>query len=292
VTFAADSNRPFQVRFESGARELTLISSLHQPGGQPVLGDNGVPAGVDTLAAVFDVDGRDAFGGYYEAIATAPSDAGGTARIQVRHAPARLQLVARADSVVATLRDAPDSAVGGTFRFGVLGAERELAIDTAGSGDVRIPVEVPSWAREVVADLEFQREQWPRFTDFGFAFEDIERNILDKEPANYALTRMVHQVHETEAGKPLELVLAPAFTDPGPGERWQARVTLRFIAADPMILTPRENDAFQISRGSPQAFHAKIGSLPWALPKGSHPLLIFVLESGGIAWTWQLPAIP
>jgi hypothetical protein len=271
---------------------MTLVASLHQPGGQPVLGDNGVPAGVDTLAAVFDMDGRDARSGYYEAIATAPSDAGGTARIMVRHAPARLQLAARADSVVATLRDITDSVASGTFRFGILGAERRLEIDTVGSRDIRIPVEVPPWAREVIADLEFGREQWPRFTDFGFAFQDRAGNILDKEPANYALTRMVHQVHEEEAGKPLELVLAPAFTDPGPGERWKARVTLRFIASDPVILAPQEHDAFRITRGSTQAFHAKIGTLPWALPGDSHPLLIFVMESGGTAWTWQLPAVP
>lgn len=292
VSFPADSGRPFQVRFESGAREFSLVASLHQPGGQPVLGDNGVPAGFDTLAAVFDVDGRDARDGYYEAIASAQSDASGLARIQVRHAPARLQLSGRTDSVIATLRNATDSAVGGTFRFGVLGAERRLEIDTAGSGDLRIPVEMPAWAREVIADLEFRREQWPRFTDFGFAFEDTDGNILDKEPANYAVTRMVHQVPETEAGKPLELVLAPAFTDPGPGERWRARVTLRFIAAEPMILSPRENDGFRISRGSTQSFHARIDSLPWALPRGSHPLFIFVLEGGGTAWTWQLPATP
>jgi hypothetical protein len=292
VSFAVDSGRPFQVRFESGSREMTLVASLHQPGGQPVLGDNGVPAGVDTLAAVFDMDGRDARSGYYEAIATAPSDAGGTARIMVRHAPARLQLAARADSVVATLRDITDSVASGTFRFGILGAERRLEIDTVGSRDIRIPVEVPPWAREVIADLEFGREQWPRFTDFGFAFQDRAGNILDKEPANYALTRMVHQVHEEEAGKPLELVLAPAFTDPGPGERWKARVTLRFIASDPVILAPQEHDAFRITRGSTQAFHAKIGTLPWALPGDSHPLLIFVMESGGTAWTWQLPAVP
>lgn len=292
MAFAADSGRPFQVRFESGARDQTLIASLHQPGGQPVLGDNGVPAGVDTLGAVFDVDGRDALPGYYEAIATAPSDKGGTARIEVRHAPARLELAARPDSVIATLRDATDSAVAGTFRFGVLGAERRLVIDTSGSGDLRLPVEVPQWTREIIADLEFTREQWPRFTDFGFAFEDVERNILDKEPANYALTRMVHQVKEGDAGKPLELVLAPAFTDPGPGERWKARVTLRFIAPAPAILTPRENDLFRIAPGSPQSFHARLASLPWRLPRDSYPLLIFVMESGGTAWTWQLPAIP
>lgn len=292
VSFAVDSGRPFQVRFESGARELALVASLHQPGGQPILGDNGVPAGVDTLAAVFDIDGRDARPGYYEAIATAPSDLGGTARIQVRHAPARLELANRSDSIVATLRGLTDSAVSGTFRFGVLGAERRLQIDTTGSADIRIPVELPSWAREIVADLEFAREQWPRFTDFGFAFEDPERNILDKEPANYAITRMVHQVHEEEMGKRVDLVLAPAFTDPGPGERWKARVTLRFIAPEPAILTPKESDAFRMSSGSSQSFHARIGSLPWSLPKETLPLLIFVLESGGTAWTWQLPAIP
>ena len=289
VTFAADSGRPFLVRIEAGRRDRGVIGALHQPGGQPILGDNGVPAGPDTLAAVFDVDGRDARAGYYEAVATGPLDRDGTATVSVLHAPARLGLSSRNDSITASLQAAgPDSATG-TLRFAVLGGERNVRVDTAGNADIRIPVRVPDWASELVADLEFDPVQWPRFTDFGFAIVDSAGNILNKEPANYSRTRMTLSLGAEQAGRTFALVLAPGFADRGPGEPWHARVSLRFHASEPVVLLPREGDAFQLAKGQRAEFHARLGRLPWSLPDGFDPLLLFLLESRGSVWTWQLP---
>jgi subtilisin family serine protease len=289
VSFAADSGRPFQVRIEAGSRDQPLVASLHQPGGQPILGDNGIPAGMDSLAASFDVDGRDALAGYYEAIATAPPDRPAAARVTVRHAPGRLELSAQGDSLTARLISLTDSATSGILRLGLLGAQREIQIDTSGSEDIHVRVPVPSWATELVADLEFDRLQWPRFTDFGFAAMDPEGEVLEKEPANYARTRLVLPLGSPSMPQNLDLVLAPGFADPGSAERWKARLTVRWIAREPSILAAREADELQLQPRGSKELHARVGTLPWSLPEGFRPLLLFRLESGGTGWTWQMP---
>ncbi|MGQ0703685.1 MAG: S8 family serine peptidase [Gemmatimonadales bacterium] len=292
VTFAADSGRPFSVRIESGGRTERLIAALHQPGGQPVPDGNGLPAGPDTLAAGIDVDGADARAGFYEAVAVAPADGPVNATISVRHAPVRLTLApARSDSVVVNLASMSDSApVSGRLRFGLLGAEQVVTIDTAGSDEIAIPLRVPGWAREVVADLAMDPAQWPRFTDFGFAALDEAGRILEKEPANYARTRLAVELPEGRvepADALVRLVLAPGFADAQPARRWTARVRIRWIGS-PEILAAREGDAFQLSPGGSTRFHAASGGARTS-PPGSRPLLLLAVESEGSAWTWQLP---
>ena len=286
--FAADSARPFQVMVEPLATGQRIIASLHQPGGQPIPGDNGIPGGRDTLAAVFAVDGRDARSGYYEAVASAPPEGSSSARVLIRHSPARLTVAGGGDSLAATLLGLVDTVVLGTLRFAVIGGERSFTIDTAGTGDIRIPVGVPGWAREVVADLQIDPGLWPRFTDFGFAVADADGEILAKEPANYGSTRMRLVIPPDRVGRPLQLLLAPGFAEAGPGEPWRAGVTVRFVGSRPVILTPREGDAFRLPPRGSTRFHARIGPLPLELPGGLRPLILFLLEAGGGLWSWQL----
>ncbi len=73
VAFPADSGRPFRVRLATAVPVEKLIAALHQPGGAPILGDNGIPGGADSAAAIFDVDGRDARSGFYAPGSTRPS---------------------------------------------------------------------------------------------------------------------------------------------------------------------------------------------------------------------------
>jgi subtilisin family serine protease len=287
-SFASDSGLPFRVRLESGGRDQALIASLHQPGGQPVPGDNGIRAGADSQAAVFDVDGRDARAGFYEAVAVAPLDRSASARVTVRPAPARLLLSRQGDSLTVRLSALEDS-TRGRLRVGFLGAERVIAIDTAGSGEIHLPLEAPDWAVDLIADLEFEPDQWPRFTDFGFAVRDREGQILEKEPANYARTRLSLTLGSPGTARPLDLVLAPGFADPGSRERWKARVSVRWIASEPSLLPTRESDAVRIPPRASTDFHARVGAPPGAIPALFQPLLLFVLESEGVVWTWQLP---
>ncbi|HLB54928.1 MAG TPA: S8 family serine peptidase [Gemmatimonadales bacterium] len=293
VTFAADSGRPFFLRVEAGGRSEQLIAALHQPGGQPILGDNGIPGGPDTLAAVYDVDGRDARAGFYEAVAVAPPDQPVTARFTVAHSPVGLRVApVPPDSMAVTLRVLTDSATSGLLRFGMLGAERTFQVDAQGSRDVTVAVTVPSWAEELIADLELEPAQWPDFTDFGFAAVDQTGRILEKEPANYSRTRMSVALPSRPAGETVNLVLAPGFADPESRASWQARVTVRLHAAQPAVLAARGGDAFQLAPRATTQFHSWLGPTPWPLPPGFRPLFLFIVEGSGSTWTWQLPLTP
>ncbi|HLG06182.1 MAG TPA: hypothetical protein VI383_08535, partial [Gemmatimonadales bacterium] len=157
---------------------------------------------------------------------------------------------------------------------------------------VAIPVRIPSWARELIADLQLDPAQWPDFTDFGFAAVDSDGRVMEKEPANYSRTRLTVELPERPDESTIRLVLAPGFADPGSRARWKARVRIRLIAEQPEVLPAREGDAFQIAPGAAAEFHARLGPHGWPIPPGFAPLLLALVESGGNAWTWQLPLIP
>ena len=289
VVFAADSGRPFSVRIAAGKRGETLIAALHQPGGAPNLGDNGIPGGADSAAAVFDVDGRDAVAGYYEAVAVAPSGPGLSARLSVDHAPVRLDLArGERDSLAVLLRALSDSVVSGRLRFGVLGVERSYAVSGVGGADVEVPFLLPGWVKHLMVDLELDPAQWPRFTDFGLTAVDSAQRILAKSPANYAHARLSNDLAARTGDQHVKIVLAPGFAEPQSREPWQGRVTIRLQAERPVALEAKEGDEFHLAPTATTGFHARLGELPWPAPEGFQPLLLFLVESGGLGWTWEI----
>jgi len=288
VTFPSDSGRPFQVRIGTGAAKERLIASLHLPGGEPVPGDNGIPGGADTAVAVFDVDGRDARTGFYEAVAATTSKGAVTATILVDHAPAMLAVSPRTgDSITATLRSLSDTMIPGRLRVGIIGAEGRLVLNGTGGPDVSRPIEVPAWARRIVIDLELDDELWPRFTDFGFTLLDPTGRILGKEPVNYPFARLTAELPPEVGGTTAMLVLSPAFADPGSTEAWSARITVRIEAEGALNLGTAEGEEFSLPPRGTRRFTSRLGALPWQLPGGYVPLGLFLLESGGLIWTWE-----
>jgi len=288
VFFAADSGRPFRVRMATTVAVDHLIAALHQPGGAPIFGDNGIPGGADS-AAIYDVDGSDARAGLYQAVAVAPPERGASALVSIDHAPVSLQLaVARADSLTLTVRGLADSVLAGRLRSGALGGERQLRVGGAGGSDVRVPLLLPSWARHLVVDLELDPAQWPRFTDFGLSALDGAGRILGKGPANYAHSRLSAELPLRATADSAAIVLAPGFAEPGSLERWSARLTIRLQADRPVVLETREGDEFRLAGKESASFHAAWGDLPWTLPEGFRPLLLVLTESGGMTWTWEL----
>jgi hypothetical protein len=287
VTFAADSGRPFQVRLSTAAPRERLIAALHQPGGQPIPGDNGIPGGFDSAAAVLEVDGRDARAGYYEAVAVAPSGTPLTATIEVDHAPFVLTAASSGDSLTTMLRSLADSAVAGRLRAGILGGERKLAIGGAGGPDVVTPVLIPAWARRIVIDLEMDPALWPRFTDFGFTLLDAEGRILGKEPVNYPGARLAIELPVVNADRAARLVLSPAFAEPGSRETWTTRISIRLESDRAMNLGTPEGIEVNLGPGESRVLRSGIGALPWKLPEGYAPLGLFLLESGGVLWSWE-----
>ena len=287
VTFAADSGRPFQVRLSTAAPRERLIAALHQPGGQPIPGDNGIPGGFDSAAAVLEVDGRDARAGYYEAVAVAPSGSPLTATIEVDHAPYALTAAAAGDSLTTTIRSLADSTVPGRLRLGILGGEHRLTIGGSGGADVLTPVLIPSWVRRIVIDLEMDAEQWPRFTDFGFTLLDPEGRILGKEPVNYPGARLAIELPVVKTDRAARLVLSPAYPDPGSREAWSTRISIRLESDRAMNLGAPEGIEVNLRPGESRRLRSAVGALPWTLPAGYLPLGLFLLESGDVLWSWE-----
>jgi subtilisin family serine protease len=287
VTFAADSGRPFQVRLATAAPRERLIAALHQPGGQPIPGDNGIPGGFDSAAAVLEVDGRDARAGWYEAVAVAPSGNALTALVAVDHAPFALSAASSGDFLVTTLRSLADSLVPARLRAGILGGERTLTIGGAGGSDVSTPVLIPSWVRRVVIDLAMDPDQWPRFSDFGFTLLDAEGRILGKEPVNYPGARLALELPVANADRAARLVLSPAFAEPGSREAWTTRISIRLESDRAMNLGAPEGIEVSLRPGESRSLKAGVGALPWTLPEGYAPLGLFLLESGGVLWSWE-----
>lgn len=288
VFFPADSGRPFRVTLATASTAERIIGALHQPSGSPILGDNGIPGGPDTLAAVYNVDGRDARAGFYEADAVAQS---GAARVTVAvdPAPMALRVGVSGDTLNGTLDALTDSTVSGRLRVGILGAEREYALGGIGGADVILPLTLPAWAARVVVDLELDPALWPHFTDFGFALVDAAGRIIEKNPVNYARARLTATLPPGSSGTQAALVLAPGWAEPGSAEQWKGRVTLRFEGPRPVALPSAEGEEFTASRAAPFRFHAGLGALPWVIPDGFVPLGFFAGESGGVEWSWELP---
>ncbi|HEU5220118.1 MAG TPA: hypothetical protein VFU23_15770, partial [Gemmatimonadales bacterium] len=290
VFFPADSGRPFRVRIATVSAREHLTAALHQPGGAPILGDNGIPGSADSAAAVFDVEARDALPGFYEADAVASSDRPVTASIQVDPSPLGVLLAGGpGDSIAITLRSFVDSTVSGRLDLGVIGGERRFDVSATGSDDLAIPFRLPGWARRLVVDLELDPAQWSRFTDLGFTARDAVGRILGKSPANYARARLTADLPAGASDQDATIVLAPAFAEPGSRERWSARVTLRVEAARPNAIATEGGDEFTLPAGRSRVLRGRLGDFPWSLPAGFEPLTILIAESGGISWGWRIP---
>ncbi len=293
VFFPADSGRPFRVRTATASARERLIAALHQPGGQPILGENGIPGSADTAAAVYDVDGQDVVPGFYEAVAVASSERSVTATIQVDPSPVAIRLTAGPlDSLTVTMTSLADSGITGRLDLGLIGVERRFGASATGSEDVSIPLRLPGWAHRLVLDLELDPGQWPRFTDFGFAVRDADGKILEKSPANYARARLTAELPANAASRNATIVLAPAFADSGSREHRAARVTVRMEADRPTALVTDGGDEFKLASRGVRVQRGRVGELPWPVPQGFVPLAVLIVESGGVSWQWQLPVGP
>ena len=290
VVFPADSGRPFRVRMASGAPSEKLIAALHQPGGAPIFGENGIPGGTDSAAAIYDVDGRDAAAGFYEAVAVAPPTGEVTASIAVDPAPIALRLSpVSSDSLTATITGIADSLTAGRLDIGAIGGESSFELSGTGGADVTAPIVLPAWVEHLVIDLSLDPAQWEHFSDFGFTVLDADGRILGKNPLNYAHGRLTIDLPHRTGDLKATLVLAPGFTEPGSRERWVGRVTTRLEAARPVVLETAGGDEFKLQRGATAVFRARLGQLPWVLPPGFAPMGLIVAEAGGVSWTWELP---
>lgn len=286
--FAADSGRPFVVRVATARAREGAFAALYEPGGQPFRDGPQQPAGGDSAAAMFHVDGRDAVSGVYEADAIGLPLAGATVSARVDQSPFRLRGRADGRDALAEVSNASGKAATGQVAVVLAGAERTEPVAARGSGVIRIPFTAPAWTKGVVVDLTMDPAQWERFTDFGLSLFDAAGRIVAKEPLNYALGRLSTTLPEKHGDLPLEVRLFPAFAEPGSAEAWKASVVVRLYASDPLALstgTERTGELALAPDAAKTVRFALPDAPPWPLPSGFGLLGAVVAYSEGDVWT-------
>jgi subtilisin family serine protease len=284
VYFEAKAGRPFNVTYSAARPGEQVLAYLHEPGGQPYREENGVGAGSGDQAALISVDARDVVPGYYEAVAVAPPLDGASATIEVSQSPFQIEAARTPDGVAVDLVNLTGSSASAQPFVVLVGAERTTRVVTKGSNPERIRFALPSWAVHAVVDVSMDRDQWPRFTDFGLTVFDVTGRQLGQAPLNYAFGR-VHVDFGADTGRrEAEVGLFPGFADPGGDQRWTALVSIRLYADSAHV---SQLPGPQVTIGAGQKVTATV---PWhdpALPMGDgfFPLGIVVLPDGERAWT-------
>lgn len=294
--FVADSGRPFLVRVATASRLEQALAALYEPGGRPFR-DRPPPreqeVGADSAAAVFQVDARDAQAGVYEVDAFSLAS-GATVSVRVEQSPFRLAVEQDGEGPVAQLSNVSGKAADAEVAYALVGGERVQSIDTKGSDVLRLPLAAPAWVRGVVVDVQMERAQWGRFTDFGVSLFDSVGHVVAKEPMNYAVSRLKAELPEQHGDLPLEIRLFPGFADPGPDQEWKALVTVRLYNDRPTVLESQGQRTAAVTVGPRQSksVHFALTAPGWALPEGFQPLGVIVAHAAGEAWTREAALRP
>jgi subtilisin family serine protease len=289
VFFQADSARSFDVRISSTSPQRVLFGSLFQPGGQPNLGESFIPAGFGQGAGEFAVDARDATRGTWQVSVAPPVGISGSATVEIFHSPVRITPVRGGDSLSVGLHNLTDAAVEGELFAGIVGAERGMALTGRGSETRSVPLRIPSWARRAVIDLTMPAEEWPRFTDFGASLVGADGQIIESEPMNYRTARLAADL-EDGADRDAALVLLPGFADPGQDQSWQLAVTVRFYAAEPVLLEIVDGvQEVSIAAGARVTRVLRLTAQPsWVLPDAFAPLGQVAVVVGDRLWSREI----
>ncbi len=280
VFVLADSGRPFRVTAADG-RGAPLLVFLHEPGGMPARGGAGAIAGLEEPEAVLAVDGRDGVAGAWEVVTIAGPSIGVRPMLVLDPAPLRFSLSRGHDSLELQATGLAATPAAGSLQAELLGAERGILASGNGSDDLRFAFRIPAWAAGVEVDLSLDRDQWPRFTDFGLTLEDGAGRVLAAAPMNYAHGRLSFATGGVE--RDAAVVLSPAFADAGSVTRWYGRITIRLYAAEPVPagapLPVRVEPGASWHRSLP------VAPAPWPLGDAFHLLGRARFEADGRSWT-------
>ncbi|HEX2250792.1 MAG TPA: S8 family serine peptidase [Gemmatimonadales bacterium] len=285
--FQTDSARPLQVRVSSIESEQKGLAFLHEPDGMPYRDESARPVGSGEQEAVYEVDGRDVLDGAYEVVVVAPTVQPVKVDVAVIQSPIVLQLSRERTGAVATLSNVSRAPVRAEVGMLVGGGERVETVVASGSQTRHIPFVAPAWARAVVVDLQMQREQWSRFTDFGVTLLDSAGRQIEKKPLNYAFGRLQAQLPEHHRGMPLRLALLPGFATSTEDESWTVRASIRLYADSAVALRQQSgtDSVVTIMPGQSGTARFTIPESPWPLGDGFFPLAVVVARSGGQSWT-------
>ncbi len=291
--FEVDSGRPFRVSVETASPADSVLSFLHASGGNPVPGAEGVPAGANQAAGVIAVDGRDAHGIRYEAVAAVPPTGPMTTRIIVQQAPVVPRRIGRrADTLESVFTSESSKPTEALVATDLIGAMREQDVRGHGGDEVKVPFELPAWAHRVTLDFAMPQDHWPVFTDFGFALRTADGEILGKQPLNYAAGRLTVELAPRRSAEQVHVVLAPGFAREGSAEAWGGRLTIRIYGADPVRLAPAGSPDLKLAPRARATVRFHQQAVPWPLPAGFAPLARLIAEVDGTNWTLETPIQP
>ena len=207
--------------------------------------------------------------------------------MRVDQSPFRLSVPQDDAAAVVELTNLSSSAADAQVAYALIGGEYNQPVSARGSGVVRIPLAAPAWVRGVVVDVEMDRGQWDRFTDFGVSVFDSTGSVIAKEPMNYAVSRLKAPLPEQHADWPLEVRLFPGFADSASTQEWKAQVTVRLYSDRPTVLETdgQRTASASLAPGQSKTVRFALARPPGRLPKGFQPLGVAVVHSAGEVWT-------
>ncbi len=289
VFFAVDSGRPFRARVGTTIAGQDVLAFLHEPGGQPYRVDHGKRGGSGTDAAEYDVDGRNALGGYYELVAVAPPTGGATVDMKLDQSPVVIGATRlHPDTVTVRLANRTKSSQSVATTLGLIGGERGLSFSQKGSAERRLSLPVPRWARRVEVDLEVPPATWPLFTDMGLTLLDGDGRVLAADPMNYHFGRVAAEFDSTGKVRDLTIVVAPGFADSLAPPLWDGVMSIRFFAETPVLLGPVGPAQAVLPASGQSVLQFLLGKSPWPLGDGFFPLGHLGVEVNGTGWGRQV----
>jgi hypothetical protein len=292
VFFGTEQDRPFTVTIRTPESGPLVLTSLHEPGGQPYRGGNGLPGGPGTQAASYAVTAGDVVPGVYEIDVIAPPVSPASAVVDVSHAPVRFSVLRTARGATTKLANAVRGPVTGTVTTSVVGAQRELVIEGRGSDVQWVLLHVPSWAMDIEVDVEMKPDEWPKFTDFGVTLFDSIGRIITLAPLDYARGRLSALFAEADGEQAVKLGLFPGFAEPGSDAAWSLRVEIR-LYGDPGEVAKRENRPmpYALEPGETKELVSLVEPVPSMAPSvGFLPLYRVEVEAGGRTWIGETTA--
>jgi hypothetical protein len=269
-----------------------VLTSLHEPGGQPYRGGNGLAGGPGGEAAFYTVSVGDIVPGVYEIDVISPPMASARAVVDVSHAPVRFDVFRDASGARTKLANAVEGPVTGTVTTSMVGAQRELVVEGRGSDVQWVLFHVPAWAKDIEVDVEMKPDEWPKFTDFGVTLFDSIGRIITLAPLNYARERLRASFVEDDGEQAVKLGLFPGFAEPGSDAAWSLRVKIRLYADRGEVANHANRPApYALEPGETKELVSRVDLVPSMAPSvGFLPLYRAEVEAGGRTWIGETAA--
>jgi len=170
----------------------------------------------------------------------------------------------------------------------LVGAERDLLVNAAGTDTVSVPFILPAWVSRVEVDVTMSPAQWSLFTDLGMTLFDSAGRQIDHAPLDYSFGRLVKDLDAGRRDEPVELRLFPGLAEPGTRARWSAVLRIRFYAGNEVALISGGSTGSSVPSEEETILFNMVPS-PWPLGADFFPLGLMAVEQDGITWTREVP---